>query len=356
MSEFKYKCVRCEANFINKIDLQRHLDKKKKCDSIDENFSLTDEQVAFISLSNQINKKKRGKQYNKKNNDNKEGGYQCEYCKELFNFRSNLSRHKYSCLLNPRVNTEYQMKKQVKDDKTIIIINEKNENHRKKLRSFNEFFKDDIFDMDRILLGVLGEGTNLDILKKLLEFPENMNFIPLDKKYLSYIKFHDREFLTTHESMLKNLFYKLLNYKEQKIKTYKKKLKLNSFVYDMILNNMEKERENIKNDIFCSQFEKTKYIEFIIESVKKIDMDDLKEVYDLELRDDIETHQDFYQYLLDKKLKVLNFFDGGYEEKESEDEESEDEFNDKNIFEKNKITTKYEHGKLNMYGLFDHDK
>ncbi len=54
-----YECIRCMKQFIGKHDIIRHLQKKNKCYSQDEDFNYSEEEVFQLSIDNKIQKKEK---------------------------------------------------------------------------------------------------------------------------------------------------------------------------------------------------------------------------------------------------------------------------------------------------------
>ncbi len=85
--EIQYKCIRCEGNFINKIDIERHLLKKKKCASIDPYFNISEDEVYIRSLKRLNCDEKNTKNYE----------FQCEDCLKKYKTIYILKKHKLTC-------------------------------------------------------------------------------------------------------------------------------------------------------------------------------------------------------------------------------------------------------------------
>jgi len=90
---YYYLCARCNHITNQKVEMKRHLDKKKKCTIKNINNTLTEEELYIISLEK--HDKLNDKEYDK-NIEEKE--YICQKCFKKFSNKGNLNKHiKYVC-------------------------------------------------------------------------------------------------------------------------------------------------------------------------------------------------------------------------------------------------------------------
>ena len=90
---YYYLCARCNHITNQKVEMKRHLDKKKKCTIKNINNTLTEEELYIISLEK--HDKLNDKEYDK-NIEEKE--YICQKCCKKFSNKGNLNKHiKYVC-------------------------------------------------------------------------------------------------------------------------------------------------------------------------------------------------------------------------------------------------------------------
>jgi len=90
---YYYLCARCNHITNQKVEMKRHLDKKKKCTIKNINNTLKEEELYIISLEkhDKLNDKE-----NDKNSEEKE--YICQKCYKKFSNKGNLNKHiKYVC-------------------------------------------------------------------------------------------------------------------------------------------------------------------------------------------------------------------------------------------------------------------
>ena len=90
---YYYLCARCNHITNQKVEMKRHLDKKKQCTIKNINNTLTEEELYIISLEK--HDKLNDKEYDK-NIEEKE--YICQKCYKKFSNKGNLNKHiKYVC-------------------------------------------------------------------------------------------------------------------------------------------------------------------------------------------------------------------------------------------------------------------
>jgi uncharacterized C2H2 Zn-finger protein len=82
----QYKCDKCDKIFKQKIDFQRHLDRKRPC-----NFTVS--RVSHIDIGRKVNENVNSKNFSK-HQVSRDKKYMCYLCSKEFGHKSSLSRHK----------------------------------------------------------------------------------------------------------------------------------------------------------------------------------------------------------------------------------------------------------------------
>ena len=80
-----YECKRCFIKFNQKIDIQRHINRKKPCIRILESYKYKEEELKSLSLT--IISCNNQEQYQLK----------CNYCNKILSRIDNLKRHEDKC-------------------------------------------------------------------------------------------------------------------------------------------------------------------------------------------------------------------------------------------------------------------
>ncbi len=106
-----FTCERCLKEFVQKISLQKHLQKKNPCTNLESTRSRKD--ILEDIQKRELNDKT----------------YDCEYCGMQFNHRSNKYRHKNTCKLKPHDEMILVKKEEYMALKTTTINNTNSHNN-----------------------------------------------------------------------------------------------------------------------------------------------------------------------------------------------------------------------------------
>ncbi len=247
MTEYLYECIRCDKKFINKIDLERHLNKVDLCKPILNNFFLTNEEVKKIS-NIKISKKK----FYEKKDIPKEKDLICKYCFSNYKSKSLLNAHIKICNLKNdyiHIINIFEKIKMIKDNKLnfIKINNIKNFDDdyvsdylANEIKSFVILRLEPYFVLDKIML----DKRNLNIMP----INENMSCIILNNEVKKINNIFLEEILTFK---LKRFMLELLkDFRTSKIITEKVFVFLKNEIETMLNNTyyglIDKIRINLK--------------------------------------------------------------------------------------------------------------
>ncbi len=232
--EYNYDCARCEKNFINKIDIERHLNKKEKCKSKNNNFFLSDKEVMILSC---IKTSKKNFYINeKKINDNE---LICKFCYSEYKNKSLLNAHIKIC------NLEDDYKNIVNICKKLNVIKNSKNNFIEinKIKSFDENYNDNYLTIDsksNILIRLDGYYTLNIILKNI----ENLNILPINT-YMSCIiinKNNEKKIKKINNVLLEEILtFKIKRY----LLNIKNELKKNKQITERLFNVLEEEINHI---------------------------------------------------------------------------------------------------------------
>lgn len=174
-----YQCVRCEKDFINKIDIERHLRKNERCESKWDNFIFSDSDVLQMSL---IKKNQKEYFYNQSQSlevDNEYGDKTvgCKYCFSFYKNKILLTKHTKICTFKEKTDELkilFNKLKEVKDGhlnstrtKITDIINLE-----------QDYTTNHISENQKMYL-VLNQDLNL-IIEKIFENKININVVPIN--------------------------------------------------------------------------------------------------------------------------------------------------------------------------------
>ncbi len=334
-----YECIRCMKQFIGKHDVIRHLNKKNKCYSQDEYFNYTEEEVFQLSLESKIQKKR--KKYEKKNKEKndideleKKEEFICEFCKESFGYKHNRDRHSIICTLNPLKNKKIE---------EINLCSVKKSNDELVL-SFDDQFDESTFfnkiysNSDKVY-DAIGANNHKAILKKLLQFPRNINIIPLKHKRYSFIKYQNKNHLLNNNNVILKVLEKIVDFKKSTLLFHKPILQMKNEIWNHYVKSFSLELDQIENDLFCDENYKKEVLDILYDSFYYTDLDVLCKLYDIDKKL-IDDYDEFVDYLLktspvrihsikDFQFSYKNYYD------ESQDIFYDDiEFNDNDDDEK----------------------
>ncbi len=325
-----YECIRCMKQFIGKHDIIRHLQKKNKCYSQDEDFNYSEEEVFQLSIDNKI-QKKRKKYEKKKDNEvnlvqDKKKEFICEFCKEPFGYKQNRDRHSTICSLNPLKN-----KKKIEE---INLCSVKKGDDELVLSFDDQFdestFFNKIYSNSDKMYDAIGANNHKAILKKLLQFPRNINIIPLKHKRYSFIKYQNKNHLLNNNNVVLKVLEKIVDFKKNTLLFHKPILQMKNEICEHYIKSFSLELEQIENDLFCDEKYKKEILDILYDSFYYTDLDVLCKLYDID-RKLIDDYDEFVDYLLNTSpVRIHSIKDFEFSYKNYYDE-SQDIFNNDNF-------------------------
>ncbi len=172
IQKYLYECVRCQKKYVNKIDIERHLNIKNKCRPIKKNYIFNNEQTLKLSLI-----KLEEREYFFKEKEVKEDDIICTYCFNFYNTSKLLIAHKNICKLK-NCHEEYKKMfdtlKDINEDRVNII-------KANEIKNINEDFDISHFtDLERY--SVLNEPSPINVIKYIYNNNKNINFLNLNDK------------------------------------------------------------------------------------------------------------------------------------------------------------------------------
>lgn len=174
-----YKCERCNYLCKQKIDMKRHLERKKKCKIINESETRTEMQLYETSLNS--HNLEDGLPLNFKNSESFNKTVICPTCNAVFHNKSNLNKHTIkSCkgstsLPAQTTNIQHIGVQNVQNVQNIINININS------LRGFDEDWNIDNIPKDLKEKIFLSDNKFTTTLRNILKYNDNLNVILKDE-------------------------------------------------------------------------------------------------------------------------------------------------------------------------------
>lgn len=231
---FYYQCKRCNYISKQKIDMKRHLNRRKKCIIKEENILESENKLYDASLiKHEVNKELESIIKDSKNLDdnstNDNSKVICEFCTKSFHNKSNLNKH-LKC--GPCNNTE-KIIHQVNNIQNIGVQNNVINININSLRGFDEDWNISNITKDMREKLLLSDKKFTNTLENILKNDENLNIILKDKVTGLVYKIKNNEY----EIMpVKDIF------EETMFKIYKH---LSDFFNEIIVDNENDIRMNI---------------------------------------------------------------------------------------------------------------
>ncbi len=247
-TEKNFECIRCKKKFLNKCDIEKHINKATKCESIYNSIFDTifnNKQILQMSL---VKIKDQPYFFEKKELEEN----RCKNCFCLYNTKYILNNHMKSCKKD-----EYDELKRLFDlyhkflDNNISEIN---------INFFSENFNDNHLEKSIKLLFLLNPQPNL-VIDKLFSYIKNINILIIND-IISLIFDNNNLYKIKTELVIKELIKKikkyliLLNEEEYNKKSYEKNM------YEFIIDNINLVYNNFKNDNLIKNIIKKQIIKF----------------------------------------------------------------------------------------------
>lgn len=302
-----YQCKRCNYISRQKIDMSRHLDKKKECKIIDEKNIKSDHELKKESLiKHNIDQELKEMYLNSEHSNDKlisimDCHYNCTNCNKEFNNKSNLNKHIKRCNLKD-VSTTVNQTKNIQINNNIQNIGVQNNIINININSLRGFDEDwnlsNITDEMREKL-FLSDKKFTNTLENILQNKENLNVILKDKVTGLVYKMKNNEY----EIMpVKNIL------EESMDKIYKH---LKEFFTDIIENNKDDIREDIlENELneVDKKYQKYKDNLLVNDSVNSC----LSNIFNSSKTDSIKTYIKMNNEIVEKNdaldLELLNSY------------------------------------------------
>ncbi len=170
-NNYYYMCKRCsyKTNFI--CDIKKHLDRKTKCISKDENYNLTDEELYNISLKkeyseNNIKKSEKTKK-DKNDNNKKENNNICEYCENSYYNKQGLERHLKICK-KKNINNNLNIHNNDNISNNNNNENSKNITHTTSLTQNNYYHNTNIETQNNLILNLPNQNLKEETMEQIL--------------------------------------------------------------------------------------------------------------------------------------------------------------------------------------------
>jgi hypothetical protein len=216
-----YKCVRCDSEYQNKTDIERHLNIKNKCKSKYKNFILSNEDVIKLSTLRDFQK-----EYfiNKKKLDENE--LICNYCFYKYNDPKSMKRHLSICYMKNIKDYYYKIGKIYND----IVNNNINLLKIYEITNFDDEYNDNHLTNEQKCLILI----NLDPYKTfeyILLNKKNLNILPINTS-MSCVIVNDKVKKINNKLLFEVLYFKL----KQFIKKIKKDLEQKEIISKNLIN------------------------------------------------------------------------------------------------------------------------
>lgn len=164
-----FECVRCHKKYVNKIDVERHLNIKNKCKPLKKNYILNNEQTLNLSLI-----KLDDRRYFLNEIMINEDDVICIFCYNFYNNKKLLNSHMSICKLK-NCNNEYK--------KLFTILKDINDENLNIIRATEIKNIDDDFDISHFTdlerYSIINEPSPTNIIKYLYINKKNINILPL---------------------------------------------------------------------------------------------------------------------------------------------------------------------------------
>ncbi len=176
----------------------------------------------------------------------------------------------------------------------------------------------------------IGANNHKAILKKLLQFPRNINIIPLKHKRYSFIKYQNKNHLLNNNNVVLKVLEKIVDFKKNTLLFHKPILQMKNEICEHYIKSFSLELEQIENDLFCDEKYKKEILDILYDSFYYTDLDVLCKLYDID-RKLIDDYDEFVDYLLNTSpVRIHSIKDFEFSYKNYYDE-SQDIFNNDNF-------------------------
>ena len=248
---FYYQCKRCNYISKQKIDMKRHLDRKKKCIMSDNNKNDIDFiQQSLIKHYIKDELKCIIKNKDEDNMDIENIEYKCSICNKIYHNKSNLNKHikKNLCSDKPIV-------QQINNIQNIGVQNNIINININSLRGFDEDWNISNITKDMREKILLSDKKFTNTLENIFKNDENLNIILKDKMTgLVYkIKNNEYEAMTVKEIFEETMYkiYKhLKDFFEEIIKDNKNDIRMN--ILDNEIKEIDKKYDKYINSLIIS--------------------------------------------------------------------------------------------------------
>jgi hypothetical protein len=216
-----YKCIRCETEYQNKTDIERHLNIKNKCKSKYKNFILSNDDVIKLSVLRDFQKE----YFVDKKILNKDKLI-CEYCFYKYTDKKSMKRHLSICNMKSCKDYYYKIGSIYND----IINNKIDLIKTNEIINFNNEYSEDHLTLEQKCLILL----NLDPFKTfeyILLNKKNLNILPINTS-MSCIIVDNKVKKINNKLLLEVLFFKI----KQFIKKIKRDLEQKEIINTKIIN------------------------------------------------------------------------------------------------------------------------
>jgi len=266
---FYYQCKRCNYISKQKIDMKRHLERKKKCIINDDNkndnkndMDLEKQSLIKHYIKDELN-------YIIKNNfvkNDENIEYKCNICNKIYHNKSNLNKH-----IKKKLCTDKPIIQQINNIQNIGVQNNIINININSLRGFDEDWNISSITKDMREKILLSDKKFTNTLENIFKNDENLNIILKDKMTGLVYKIKNNEYEAMSvkeifEETMYKLYKHLKDFFEEIIKDNKNDIRMN--ILDNEIKEVDKKYDKYINSLIISN-DVNKCLSSIIDNKKE---------------------------------------------------------------------------------------